>query len=270
MRRLYVKSHGRSQTIWSLLFRALRRHGRDLGDDRLRLAERVMNDGYAVEPGFLDPLATSRLAAAILDLPGAERTPVRIDYEPNDLLTIPAISDLLIDERVLAAAAAYLRAQPILAGLAAWQSLAHPEATDADLSTAAQLFHFDCDWPRFIKFFIYLTDVTDDDGPFAIVEGTHRAKPIWRDGRIDERELLDDHGLRHRERRISGTAGTLIAADTSAFHRGSPVVAGPRLVLELEFAVSRLGASQQYTLLPASARPEGGGTHTFDYFAAPP
>ena len=132
-----------------------------------------------------------------------------------------------------------------------------------------ELYHFDCDWPLFIKFFIYLTDVTAADGPFSIIEGTHRDKPVWRDGRFPAHELLDDHALAARERRVTGPAGTLIAADTSAFHRGTPVEDGPRMVLQLEFAVSRFGASGQYPLLDASQRPAGGFVHTYDVFAAP-
>jgi hypothetical protein len=269
MRALYVKSRGRSQVAWSLLFRTLRPPGPSSASD-LGLAAVVRARGFAVCPDFLDLDTAAAIRDYLHGRPGTETGRIRIDYDPELVLAAPGVAPLLEHPVLLGAARNYLGAQPIFTGIHAWASLHDAEANDAALSDAAQLFHFDCDWPRFIKFFIYLTSVTELDGPFAIIEGTHRRKPIWRDGRLSEGELFDEHGLRPAERRITGSAGTLIAADTSAFHRGTPVVIGPRLVLQLEYAVSRLGASGQYPPLPAGDRPRAGGRHTFDLFAKTP
>jgi hypothetical protein len=267
MRALYVRSRGRSQKAWSLLFRVFRRPGRRLSDD-LQIANEVRARGYAVRSGFLNNGQVKAMRSHLESQPGHMRTRVRIDYAPEAILSMPGIGEVLAHPELLAAARNYLGTEPIFAGVNAWQSLHDANATSEEYSESAQLFHFDCDWPRFIKFFIYLTDVTESDGPFSIIEGTHRRKPVWSDGRFAEVDLLDGHGLRSSERRLTGDVGTLIAADTSAFHRGTPVLRGPRLMLQLEFAVSRLGASAQYPLLPAAARPKAGGPHTFDVFAA--
>ena len=84
---------------------------------------------------------------------------------------------------IVSAAYRYLRCEPIFAGIKAWWSLAEPAAPDEKLSGCAQLYHADFDYPAFIKFFLYLTDVDVDNGPFTYIEGTHREKPTWADGR---------------------------------------------------------------------------------------
>jgi hypothetical protein len=267
MRKLYVLSHGRSQTVWRLMFRTLRRSGPRVPGD-LGIADEVRRHGYAIRPGFISDDGVLAIRRYLECQPGRPRTGLRIDYSPEVILDAPGMSQLLSNPELLAAARNYLGAQPIFAGVSSWQSLHDATSTDDDYSDAAQLYHFDCDWPLFIKFFIYLTDVSAEDGPFAIIEGTHRHKPVWRDGRFGSVELLEHHALADKERRITGKRGTLIAADTSALHRGTPVARGPRMVLQLEFAITRLGASRQYPLLPTRHRPKSGHVHTYDVFAA--
>ena len=40
----------------------------------------------------------------------------------------------------------------------------------------AQYYHYDLDYKRFLKIFIYLTDVTEESGPHIFIEGTHKKK----------------------------------------------------------------------------------------------
>ena len=58
-------------------------------------------------------------------------------------------------------------------------------------SEAAQLFHFDMDRIRFLKVFIYLTDVGTENGPHVYVRGSHRSKPpaFFRDRRFSDAEV---------------------------------------------------------------------------------
>ena len=65
---------------------------------------------------------------------------------------------------------------------------------------------------------------------------------------------------------MTGQAGDLIIADTVGYHKGQRVRAGDRLMLQLEFAVSRIGASFQYDPLPAKHRPDA--SVTYDAFSA--
>ena len=132
------------------------------------------------------------------------------------------------------------------------------------MSDAAQLFHYDYDWPAFLKVFIYLTDVGPENGPFTFVAGTHEHKKHWNDGRRDDSYMESTYpGM---ARAVTGKAGDLIVADTVGYHKGERVRDGERLMLQLEFAVSRIGASFQYEPLPAKHRPNS--SVTFDVFSA--
>jgi hypothetical protein len=278
-RTLYVRSKGRSRHAVRRFFSIVRRDRPQF--DPLGATDELRQDGLAIRRGFLSPESTARLREVLTTASGdgvASGTRVRLrnvreadglprfDYDAQTLLTVPGVLDLVANSDLLGCAAEYLQAQPIFTGVNAWWSLPSADADAADLSAAAQLFHFDYDWPAFVKFFIYLTDVDEGTGPFAFVKGSHEFKPFWRDARIATEELYA-HGL--REERVTGAAGTLAIADTSGFHRGTPPRDGPRLVLQLEYAVSRFGASAQYPLLPAWLRPESRYRHTYDVFARP-
>lgn len=113
-------------------------------------------------------------------------------------------------------------------------------------SEAAQLYHFDMDRIKFLKFFIYLTDVTPSTGPHCFVAGSHRRKPaaLLRDGRFQDHEL-ERHYAPERFVEITGPKGTVLAADTRGFHKGKPLETGSRLIFQVEFAVNMFGASRR-------------------------
>ena len=69
-------------------------------------------------------------------------------------------------------AAEYFGAVPVFTGVTAWWTSADESAKREQLSEAAQLYHFDYDWRVFLKFFVYLTDVWETNGPFTYVRGT--------------------------------------------------------------------------------------------------
>lgn len=82
-----------------------------------------------------------------------------------------------------------------------------------------------------LKALLYLTDVTEDDGPFAIVEGSHTTWRILIDtlrmalwGMRDPTRLKDA-GLRFGYKSFTEKAGTLVLFDASAIHTGLPIKA---------------------------------------------
>ena len=110
------------------------------------------------------------------------------------------------------------------------------------IDQTALYLHFDMDRLFFLKFFIYLTDVTPDTGPHVFVAGSHRRKPppFRQDRRFDDDEVAA-HYPAPAIRTVCGPRGTIFAADTRALHKGEPVVRGERLVLQAEFAISKFG-----------------------------
>ena len=110
-------------------------------------------------------------------------------------------------------------------------------------SEAAQLYHFDMDRFKFIKFFFYLTDVDSSNGPHCYIRGSHKWLPdrLWKDGRIQDAEIFENF---HKQDivEITGKKGTIIAVDTRGLHKGKVLEKGERLIFQVEYANSLFGA----------------------------
>jgi hypothetical protein len=154
---------------------------------------------------------------------------------------------LALDENFLHIANHYLGAKPILDLMLFWwsKSLHNLEVDEKTLNLlkdkSAQMFHFDLDRLKFIKFFVYLTDVDSEAGPHVYVKGTHNRVPpyIKADGRFSD-ELVEKHA-RDKIVEITGKAGTILAVDTRGLHKGKELEKGERLIFQLEFTNSMFG-----------------------------
>jgi hypothetical protein len=138
----------------------------------------------------------------------------------------------------------YLGCDPILTSIDSWFVVPLKEGGESApiYSAAAQTFHYDMDWVKFIKFFVNLTDVGDCHGPFEFISDSHKAKNkgYYKDGRFES--LLDQSALI----KATGPTGSVLIADTSGIHRDGRATSGFRQVLQVEFAVSSFGAKFQY------------------------
>jgi hypothetical protein len=154
----------------------------------------------------------------------------------------PLIARLVEDPVLLEIAARYLGTVPRLVGVGLWWS--YPEEANAlARNLAAQMFHFDLDDFKFIKFFFYLTDVDSSAGPHLIVRGTHRDKsPILRGEAMKIRRYSDEEVEtafgKDRIVSIMGPAGTGFAEDTLCIHKGAPPAARARLLLQVQYALN--------------------------------
>lgn len=215
----------------------------------------LRRDGLAVLPGRLPEPTCAALEALALqswctltERQGEDRGPAqfdrtapiatRYDVSEADLVASPEVQLLLADRSLLALAQAYLGAAPVQDLVAMWWTT--PSADSS--GDAAQLFHFDLDRLRFVKLFVYLTDVHDTSGPHEYVRGTHRDLPrsLRADRRFADEEVLDVLGA-DRIARIVGPRGTMFLADTRGLHRGLRVERGHRLVFQMEWATSLFG-----------------------------
>ncbi|MFQ5504946.1 MAG: phytanoyl-CoA dioxygenase family protein [Planctomycetota bacterium] len=162
----------------------------------------------------------------------------RYNLPEAELLQVEAVQELLADASLLGIAQDFLGCAPINDLVAMWWSTRHG---DEPCHSGAQLFHSDMDRIGFLKFFVYLTDVTPETGPHVYIKGTHRTQPrnVRQDRRIldEEVECLGDAQVE-----ITGPRGTVITADTSGLHKGKIVGEGTRLVFQIEFTNSLFGA----------------------------
>ena len=165
---------------------------------------------------------------------------VRYDIPEPQLLASEAVQRLLADRSVLAIAQAYLGGVPVQDLVAMWWTAASTRSSSA----AAQQFHFDLDRLRFLKLFVYLTDVGPENGPHVYVRGSHRSLP---EPLRDDRRFSDAEVLAHFDEddivSVTGQRGTIFLADTKGLHKGVNAAAGNRLVFQLEYATSFFGAA---------------------------
>lgn len=164
----------------------------------------------------------------------------RYMYNALEMLKLDIVKKLVLDRGIVKLASSYLDAFPICDLLASWWSF--PSKDAASLSGAAQMFHFDMDRLKFIKFFIYLTPVGDHNGPHCYVRGSHKRLPfsLQEDRRFTNQEVNKFFG-EDSILSIGGSYGQLIAVDTRGIHKGVPLVDGKRLIFQIEYSNSTFG-----------------------------
>ena len=95
---------------------------------------------------------------------------------------------------------------------------------------------------RQFKAILYLNDVTEENGAYQIIEGSHKLGRVLDDISVAsctfDNVRYDDDQIDKiiqknpdRLKTIEGNAGTVILKDCSAIHRGSPLKAGIRYAL---------------------------------------
>jgi hypothetical protein len=268
----YCRTHGVSNEVFHGVCRVFRpkkrlsSHAGVLGDitgaKKKHVLSLLKRDGYFVFPQALHPKVVDALVLAANTLkaqptPVPENTPPYIHFknrekypwaptyrfDEKDILTISEVQSIIADYSFLSVAQEYLGCLPVLDIVAMWWSAA---GNGQPSTEAAQLYHFDMDRTRWLKFIIYLTDVTPETGPHAYIRGTHHpfTKPSQllkhNYARISDEEI----GLYYEESRFeefSAPKGTVIAVDTIGFHKGTVLKKDVRLVLELEYANSLFG-----------------------------
>lgn len=114
---------------------------------------------------------------------------------------------------------------------------------------SAQEFHFDCDSIKWVKYFIYLTDVSLESGPHVYVEGSHKpfSKPISFLSRGYARikdEEIENHFGKEKIHKIIGNKGTLVVGDTSCYHKGLVPKKSSRLIFEMTLSNSLFGGPE--------------------------
>lgn len=216
--------------------------------------------GYTIFPQRLSPATCDKIVAALEQVPfrvkadGAiihPATPQTVQQangntiwvlNHQDVLAIPEVQSLVADPMLLSVIQNYLECIPIHVQTNCWWTI-NRGITEASQSQDAQLFHQDKEFIRFVKVFVYLNDVDERNGPHTYIKGSARdyLQHVPPDYQISQR--LSDEYLEHqyaadRFVSVTGSRGTIVLEDTSGFHKGTPVLDGYRLMLQLEYCCS--------------------------------
>jgi hypothetical protein len=227
------------------------RLGRMLDDDQLaeihaHFAEKAMTDAWELVPGhFMRD-----------EVPDA----VQIgEFAPADIVPAPHLFALANSPRVLARVAGFLGVPPTIQYLAAWWSFAGRRETKGP-----QVFHVDRACYRFLKLFVYLTDVDVESGPHVYVTGSSdpnewaqrlkqkgdegpavraRFDRMFQSTRKSDSDVADFFGA-DRVRAFVGKAGDAFLINTAGFHKGLLPKSRDRLIFQ-----------SLYTMLPTIKHP---------------
>lgn len=197
----------------------------------------VENEKEASEGTYLK-LGYSKRTDILFD----ERNLIASNYhfDPTDILNNQTVQALLADAGIVNIAQRYFRSQAMITDVGMWWTTPYGHGTPS--SDLAQLYHFDMERIKFVKFFCYLTDVGPDDGPHNFVRGSHKRMPksLQRDGRFQDSEIL---GVYERSEivEIDAPRGTVFVEDTRGFHKATMPTRGCRLLLEISMASCLFG-----------------------------
>jgi hypothetical protein len=200
----------------------------------LNILQTVKNEGYCVVENFISQETINKITEFTYDLKGYQfHVPTRAynqipekftdnlswnvcSYRMNQIFKNKQILDLMLNPEVVSLAQKYIGCLPTITAVNLWWSKYNGETFHT------QNIHRDYDDFRFIAFFIYLSDVDDDNGPHVYYKKTH-------EGSDDMSEKVV----------VKGKAGTAIFGDTYALHHGQPLNAGKRLIFWTRYALHK-------------------------------
>lgn len=165
----------------------------------------------------------------------------RYQFTTEEIFKCPELQELIFDKSLLGFAQEYLGCKPILDLVAFWWSAPFE---GKGKNAAAQMYHFDLDRIKFMKFFFYITDVDTHTGPHCYVKGSHKTLPsaVNRDGRYEDEEMETIYG-KENLLELCGKKGAIMAVDTRGFHKGKDLTEGKRLLFQIQFTNSLFGQS---------------------------
>lgn len=161
----------------------------------------------------------------------------KLHHTHEDVAQCTELATLANHPQILGVVAAYLGATPTIAGLQVWWTLGH--ASNATELARDDMFHRDVDDLRFIKLFMYLTDVGPENGVHSFVPTSHRSTELVRRAPITDEQVRLHFGA-DAERTFTGPAGTIFLEDTWGIHRQTPAVSGRRCMFSVMYTVSGL------------------------------
>ncbi len=187
------------------------------------LTQRKVKDDYRPEwPAFL-PLSDGRHPDSHVAFHDAE-----------DVIAAPHLLEFANRPEILAIAEAFLGCRPTIGYIAAWWS--YPTAVGPQ---QAENFHRDVDDWKFLKLFVYLTDVGPDNGPHINMRGSAQKDALRKIRRFEDDEVLVELGA-ETHMVNEGLAGTGFFENTSGVHKGQPVKAGNRLMFQVVYSLNPL------------------------------
>jgi len=187
---------------------------------RRYLMENAVHDDYRPEAGPWLPLSGERHPHSHVGY-----------HDHEDVVRAPYLLALANRPDILALVEGALGCRPTISYLAAWWSYATGIAAQQ-----AENFHRDVDDWRFIKLFVYLTDVDATKGPHVYVRRSAGVKRGLTLRRYSDDEIAQTFPAEDIVT-MTGEAGSGFLENTYGFHKGQPLIEGHRLIFQVVYSM---------------------------------
>lgn len=154
--------------------------------------------------------------------------------EQAHVANISEVQNILTDPYILSIAQEYMNTIPINSQTNLWFSVANK------LGDTTQEFHQDFGDVKFLKIFIYLNDVDQNNGPHTYIENSINNKhlpPNYKPSQRLTKNWVDKY-YKNDVKQLTGKKGSILFVDTFGFHKGGTLLKGHRILLQLEFTCS--------------------------------
>lgn len=167
-------------------------------------------------------------------------------FTDKDILGCKEIIAIANHPDILTIASHYLNCVPTISNI----SLTYRFPT-LNKPKGSENFHRDVDEWRFLKFFIYLTDVDTNSGPHCYVKRSHLYPGFTKIQRIPDSQV---EGVFSEEDivEITGKSGDAFLEDTFGIHKGKVATHNPRLMLQVQYSIGPIGLRDYTTKIPYS------------------
>ena len=227
--------------IEALRFRQ-KKYSVDIDRSFKQIAEDVNDDGYAKVDSFINPKRLQLIKDEFEKIKNDNKLQYNDFYTEqvaHPLLNCDSVFDLVFDDRLIEIGKNFFNCMPAITNVQLRKSKA-TNISEHQIPGNGQttLFHCDKDSPRFIKFFFYLDNVDDHNGPFTYVKKSHLNKFQGWDSKY--RWKHDEISLIYGEDNIvkcTGNVGDLIIGNTSGFHKGTKVLKEERTLLSVYYSI---------------------------------
>ncbi len=155
-----------------------------------------------------------------------------------DLKKDSILKEFLTSKEILSFVKSYLNTKHV--SINASFFISNPVKTSREKKFSdAQYFHWDNDFTKFLKFYIYLTDIDANSGPHVFVEKTHKFKK--REHRLCR--VFSDNNIYQNYKDVKefhGDSGSAFFVDSYGLHKGKSPNSKSRILLNIHFGSGKI------------------------------
>jgi hypothetical protein len=157
-----------------------------------------------------------------------------------DLKSDSKIKKFLLSDEVLKIVSNYLNCNKISVSAAFF--ISNPlDITREEQFSNAQYFHWDNDFKKFLKLYIYLTDVDEESGPHVFIKKTHKLKhPNHRLCRLYSDDSIKNYYEKDDVVNFFGESGSIFFVDSYGLHKGETPKKKSRILLNVHYGVDKI------------------------------